>query len=207
MKKDTQPMEAEKFYHVYNRGIDGCRIFTKHEHYIKFLEKCKHHLSPFVDTYAYCLMGNHFHLLVRTKSEKEIFEFAPYLSKKKIAHVLASQFGHLCNGYSQYFSRNIDRTGGLFENPFRRKEVDNAAYFQQLIYYIHSNPKKHGIRNDFENYLYSSYDAHLDTRNTKLKRETVLNWFNEKDNYKDFHSKEQDLKEIEHLKIEFDDDF
>jgi REP element-mobilizing transposase RayT len=152
-------------------------------------------------------MGNHFHLLVRTKSEKEIFEFAPYLSKKKIAHVLASQFGHLCNGYSQYFSRNIDRTGGLFENPFRRKEVDNAAYFQQLIYYIHSNPKKHGIRNDFENYLYSSYDAHLDTRNTKLKRETVLNWFNEKDNYKDFHSKEQDLKEIEHLKIEFDDDF
>ena len=55
--------------------------------------------------------------------------------------------------------------------------------------------------------MYSSFDSHLDTRATKLQRETVLNWFEEKENYKIFHSKEQDLKDIAHLKIEFEDDF
>ncbi len=207
MKTNTELMEAEKFYHVYNRGIDGCRIFSKHSHYIRFLEKYALLLSPFLDTYAYCLMGNHFHFLVRTKSEKDIFEFAPHLAKNKIGKVFSTQFGHFFNGYSQHFSLDIGRTGKLFEKPFRRKEVDNTDYFQKLIYYIHSNPKKHGMRNDFENYMYSSFDSHLDTRATKLQRETVLNWFEEKENYKNFHSKEQDLKEIEHLKIEFEDDF
>ncbi len=207
MKTNTALMEAEKFYHVYNRGIDGCRIFSKHKHCLRFLEKCDFHLSPFLETYAYCLMGNHFHLLVRTKSEKEVFEFAPHLAKKKIGHVFSSQFAHLFNGYSQYFSVDIGRTGKLFDHPFRRKEVDSSDYFQKLVYYIHSNPKKHGIREDFENHVYSSYEEHLDTRATKLQREAVLSWFEARENYKTFHSKDQDLKEIAHLKIEFEDDF
>jgi len=58
-------LEPDRFYHIYNRGINGCPIFQETSNYEHFLKLYDKHISPVADTYAYVLMGNHFHLLVR----------------------------------------------------------------------------------------------------------------------------------------------
>jgi putative transposase len=204
MKANVIPLEPEKFYHIYNRGIDGCSIFKKDNHYGKFLEKYAYHLSNVVETYAYCLLGNHFHFLVRIKSEEAIRSSFPHLAKSEIDHLISKQFAHLFNGYAQYFNHATERTGNLFEAPFRRIWVDSDSYFSQMVYYIHANPQKHGFVSDCRDYPYSSYHSHLSQKATKLERESVLNWFGDKESYATFHRTLQDLRNIEYLMIEFD---
>jgi hypothetical protein len=67
-----------------------------------------------------------------------------------------------------------NRSGALFEAPFKRIEVEEESYFTHLIAYIHSNPQKHKIVADFRDYLYSSYEAYLNNKSTKLQRTEVL---------------------------------
>lgn len=69
----TQPkLEYGCFYHVYNRGINGCPIFHHSDNYEHFLRLYDRYISSVADTFAWCLMGNHFHLLVKLKPENEI---------------------------------------------------------------------------------------------------------------------------------------
>ena len=84
-------------------------------------------------------------------------------------------------------NKTYDRTGALFETPFKRIEVTNDSYFSTLIAYIHLNPQKHKIIKDFRDYPYSSYNAHLLESATKLDRQEVLDWFKGKKEYKTFH--------------------
>lgn len=63
-------MEAGKFYHVYNRTNNKELLFKEHENYFFFLRKYKQYLSSYIDTYAYCLMPNHFHFLIKVKEDK-----------------------------------------------------------------------------------------------------------------------------------------
>lgn len=72
MKKNTDPLEPGTFYHIYNRGINGTSIFFEHKNYKFFLEKYAKHITHVADTYAYCLLKNHFHFLIKTKSEEDI---------------------------------------------------------------------------------------------------------------------------------------
>lgn len=66
------PLQEDNYYHIYNRANGSEKIFVDKDNYRYFLEKYKQHVSPIADTYAYCLMPNHFHFLVRIKSEKEV---------------------------------------------------------------------------------------------------------------------------------------
>ncbi|MFN8257057.1 MAG: hypothetical protein U0W24_15285 [Bacteroidales bacterium] len=66
------PIEAGNYYHIYNRGINGTPIFNETENYYYFLRLYEKHIEPITETYAWCLMGNHFHLLVWMKELDEI---------------------------------------------------------------------------------------------------------------------------------------
>ena len=59
--------EEGRFYHIYNRAVDKKPLFKNLDNYEFFLKKYDQYLSPVIDTYAYCLLGNHFHLMVRVK--------------------------------------------------------------------------------------------------------------------------------------------
>ena len=69
---NTIPLEYGKYYHVYNRGINSCELFSEKANYEYFLRLYDKYIPLIANTYAWCLMGNHFHLLVRIKEEKEI---------------------------------------------------------------------------------------------------------------------------------------
>ena len=65
------PLEENNYYHIYNRGHDGIDLFYQRRNYHYFLVKYDYYLSNYVDTYAYCLLPNHFHLLIRVKKKSD----------------------------------------------------------------------------------------------------------------------------------------
>ena len=74
MKKDIFPLEPDHFYHIYNRGINGGQFFFNHQNYLYLLKLILEKVKPVADIYSYCLLQNHFHILVRVKSEVLIRE-------------------------------------------------------------------------------------------------------------------------------------
>ncbi len=205
MKSNIIPLETERFYHLYNRGINGEEIFKQEKNHVYFLEKYAKYIAPIAETYAYCLLNNHFHLLVKIKTEDEIRKASSTKNQQDIYKIISNQFSHFFNGYAQGINKTYNRTGGLFETPFRRKLIDNEAYFTQLIFYIHTNPQKHGFVNDFRDYPHSSYRIFESRKPTKLMRDEGLKWFGGIDSFQNYH-KQWHLMHLENeaYTIEFD---
>ena len=185
MKKNTTLLKPDTIYHIYNRGIDKCDIFFEEQNYDYFLMKYQYFLFPVVETYAYCLINNHFHFLIKTKSEKELIRKYKLCRKpleeteRLLGQRLGRSFANFFNCYAQAFNKRFDRTGGLFETPFRRVAVNDDIYFLTLLFYIHSNPIKHELTDDFESYPFSSYGEYVKNSPSFLERDTVLEYFDD----------------------------
>jgi hypothetical protein len=188
--QEIEPLLPGELYHIYNRGINGEDLFREPRNYRFFLEKYAQYVAPFVDTFAYCLLKNLFHLLIRVKD----FSLDPVgwatlaeangWSKPADA---SRQFGHFFNSYTQAVNKSWHRTGGLFTRPFRREPIRSEAYFTRAIAYVQTNAQRHGFVPDFRTYPYSSYASHLSDRPTLLARQEVLNWFGNVAQYQLFH--------------------
>ncbi len=186
------------FYHVYNRGVEKRDIFIDRDDYLAFLHLLKTSLSPLprqgttltgtdifspkanrprrknffsqLDLLAYCLMPNHFHLLVKQKDSLSLSKF----------------MRTVCTSYSMYFNKKYDRVGSLFQGIFKAIDIDNEDYFLWVSRYIHRNPE------NFRSYQYSSYGDYLGMRQTSwLNSKIILNMFSESDllknkNYQNF---------------------
>lgn len=188
MKKNIFPLEADHYYHIYNRGINGGKIFFSHENYLYFIKLCKEKIKPVADFYCYCLFPNHFHFLVKIKSEKEIRENFPDKKELEISKIISQQFANTFNSYTQGINKHFSRSGKLFELPFRRKEILKEDYLTNAILYIHSNPKKHLITDDIINYSYSSMLIIFSENESFVKSKYVLNLFDGKDNFITSHN-------------------
>lgn len=186
MKSNISPLKPDTFYHIYNRGINRENLFKAPENYDYFLRKYNAFITPIADTYAYCLLKNHFHFLVKTKSETLIQQNLPQKDKPATA-LISLQFSHLFNGYTQGINKVHSRTGGLFETPFRRKTIPDDNYLRRLIFYIHHNPEKHKLTTDFRCYPYSSYSSYLSESTPLPVREEVFAWFGGKADFLQFH--------------------
>ena len=119
------PLQRGGIYHIYNRGINRESIFVEERNYRYFLQLYARHVAPVAETYAYCLLGNHFHFLVRIKDLVEVSD--PSDPKEPSQH-----FSNLFNAYAKAFNKAHDRTGTLFQRPFGRVEVTSDAYFAWL---------------------------------------------------------------------------
>ena len=119
---DIQPITEGQYFHIYNRGVNGENLFKEKRNYYYFLEQYKFYCSDILETIAYCLLKNHFHLLVYVKENVEV----PRRDGKGMFRLNASkQLGHLFNSYAQSINKAHNRTGPLFESPFERKLVDD----------------------------------------------------------------------------------
>lgn len=208
MQKHISPLNPDTYYHIYNRGINGCAIFEEPENYDFFMEKYAKYIPQVADTYAYCLLNNYFHFLIKTRTEEEIISVVQTNAERvqnsvSVSKIISLQLSHMFNSYTQAFNKQRERTGGLFETPFRRIEVSDENYFTQLIYYIHFNPQKHGFIADFREYSYSSYNSHISTKSTRLKREEVIDWFGDCDYYRKCHLEGMGVESIIKLELEF----
>lgn len=178
------PLEFDQYYHIYNRGNNRENLFRKADNYHYFLKLYTKYIHPITDSFAYCLLPNHFHLLVRIKTAQEqdlsgtLREDLPGFENLTGLKKPSQQFSNLFNAYTRAFNKAYQRTGALFQRPFGRIRVTSEAYFVQLVIYIHQNPQKHGLIDDFREWPYSSYQALLSDKPTRIEREAVLQWFN-----------------------------
>jgi len=188
------PLEPGNFYHIYNRGINSCDLFRETGNYEHFLGLYDKYISPVADTFAWVLMGNHFHLLVHIlPTNPEGFENLQGLER------INQQFSNLFNAYTKAFNKRYNRTGSLFEHTFRRKLIMHKTYLKQVILYIHNNPVHHGFCSHPIEYPWSSYLTCISMKPTKLKRDAVMGWFDDQANFKYWHDQKIEIERIEKL--------
>ena len=142
MPRQARKKSNSGIYHIILRGINRQQIFEDVEDYNKFLrilEECKA-ISEF-EIFAYCLMSNHIHLLL-----KEVKEPIDQIMKR-----IATRFVY-------WYNIKYQRVGHLFQDRFKSEPVENDEYFLTVIRYIHQNPVKAGICKKPQDYTFSSYN-------------------------------------------------
>ena len=105
-------------YHIYNHANGEDNLFRERENYRFFLQQYEKHITPVADTLAYCLMPNHFHLLVRIKDAEALLQTFPKfetLEKLAASNIISKQFANLFSSYTQAFNKKYDRKGSLFQ--------------------------------------------------------------------------------------------
>ena len=172
-------MNEEIYYHIYNRGSDKRDIFIDKMDYERFLKGLKEYNTvinvdirdlksqnkgqtsgftrrsdlcdlKLVEIMCYCLMPNHFHLVLRALLEDGIAKFIQKLG----------------TGYAMYFNKKYDHSGHLFQGKYKSKEINADFYLTYLTGYIHLNPVVAKLVDLPEKYKYSSYLDYLGRKET-----------------------------------------
>ena len=214
------PLHADNYYHVYNRTNNKELLFRNDNDRKLFLERLTEYILPYTDIFAYSLLGNHFHLLLRVKSLDSITEVIKDIlprnqlnfqkaflktSKKErsVEKILENQFSRFFSSYAKLFNSTHKREGNLFTRRFKRILIKNEFRLTSLISYIHTNCEKHNIHPDFRQYAWSSYQAILSNAPTKVNRDEVLSWFANKEDFVNFHAERRiELSELKEFLIE-----
>lgn len=151
-------------YHVVLRGINKQTIFEDEEDNELFLQTLNQYKKKSgYKILAYCLMGNHVHVLMKTEDDP-----------------LGQCFRRIGASYVYWYNLKYYRVGHLFQDRFKSEVVETDDYLKAVIRYIHRNPIKAGIVNRLEDYTWSSYREYLGlSESTHVDREFVLNLFNE----------------------------
>ena len=172
-------------YHVYNRGNNKQRIFFQEKNYAFFLEKINKQLSPSCEMLCWCLMPNHFHLLVYA-TNKSCIERNSFGGKPM--QEFAYQIGVLLSSYSQAINKQNSTTGSLFQQKTKAKCVYGQDASGGLkgygsktnplitcLHYIHQNPWKAKLVNKIEDWEYSSFREYMGgTTPLKCNKELLL---------------------------------
>lgn len=182
-----EPLISDHFFHIYNRGNNKEDIFKEEKNYTYFLKLISKHLIPVSRVYAYCLLKNHFHIIVKTKNVT-------------VDKTISQAFSNFFNAYSKAINKTYDRSGSLFKDRFSRKMILDENYLKQLILYIHLNPEYHGFTEDFETYKHSSYFSIISGKPVFPERNSVIALFEDVENFKYVHrlrklKKQEELKE------------
>jgi REP element-mobilizing transposase RayT len=157
MARKSREVSGTGIYHVMMRGTNRQEIFEEGEDYVRFLAILRNMVYPIDDRgkrlpsrccfYAYCLMTNHVHLLVREAEDK----IGPAI------HRIATTYAH-------YYNNKYVRFGHLFQDRFRSEPVNDQEYFFTLLRYIHQNPMTAGLSKGIDDYDWSSwkeYENHM----------------------------------------------
>jgi len=219
MPTDIPPLVQGNFYHIYNRGNNRENIFVQERNYAYFMDLWWKHISPIAETWTYCLLRNHFHAVVYIKEQINLTGLttastSPNLRmdndknptahhgdlsgfNKKKSKDPSQYFSNFFNAYSRGLNIATQRSGTLFDRPFKRIPIDNENYLMRLIVYIHQNPQKHGFVIDFKDWNYSSYNSIIGNNPTRLQRDKVLQLFGNREDFIRIHQEIQPLTDFE----------
>jgi REP element-mobilizing transposase RayT len=204
MAETRIPLESDKYYHIYNHAIGNDLFFKNDRNYHFFLENFKHYISPYCDLLCYCLMKNHFHLVIRFHSAEEINEELIHrkmlksnaLTSIQISEFLSKQFSNYFNKYAKSFNKQEFRRGSLFKRAFMRKQINSDIYLLRLIRYVHLNPVKDNLVDIPSDWKYSSYNALISNKPTMIIRDEVISLFDNLDNFIYYHKQKDEGYEL-----------
>ena len=149
---------SNSIYHVYNRGNNKQRIFLQEKNYDFFLRKLSIELKGLCDLLAYCLMPNHFHLLIYINEKSPGLSLLPQQGQQ----VLVRKIGTLLSSFTQAINKQENSIGSLFQQKTKSKLLDTNHYALACFNYIHQNPMKAGLASKLEDWRYSSFRAYLE---------------------------------------------
>jgi REP element-mobilizing transposase RayT len=145
MPRVARKKSATKIYHIMIRGINHQNIFVDDEDNEKFIDTLARYRKDIeYEIYAYCLMGNHIHLLLKEGNEE-----------------LANMMKRIGASYVYWYNWQYNRKGHLFQDRFKSEPVENDTYFLTVLRYIHQNPVKAGLADNIEAYKWSSYKEYI----------------------------------------------
>ncbi|NLL46620.1 MAG: transposase [Clostridiales bacterium] len=148
MSRKARQLSSAGIYHIMLRGINQQQIMEDREDNEKFIEilnNCK--LISGYKLYAYCLMGNHLHLIISAEIEP-----------------LEQIFKRICVRYVYWYNSKYHRVGHLFQDRFKSEPIKNEGHFLSVLRYIHQNPVKAGIVKNPQDYPYSSYNHYMKSK-------------------------------------------
>src|SRR3990170_7687268 len=204
----------DSYYHVFNRGVEKRNIFLEEDDYLTFIYYLSAYLLPLekviekypdlpmrltgkslvdeVELIAYCLMPNHFHLLLRQRSKDGISKLLKQLT----------------NAYTLYFNQKNQRVGSLMQGPFRAAPITEDPLFIHLVRYIHLNPVASNLTKDLNAHRWSSYHHYLGNEaDLPVEKDNILSYFPSVGAFKGFHEDhadyEKNLDKIEHVSIDW----
>jgi REP element-mobilizing transposase RayT len=152
MPRPQRHLVPGEYYHLYNRGNNRQNIFFERENYLYFLKQFRHVVAEeTVHVVAYCLMPNHYHLLVYLREDG-----------------LSKAMQRFTMSYTNAMNRRYGRCGSLFQGRFQTIHVDSDAYLLQLTRYIHLNPVRACLVQRPEEWEFSSYCDYVELRRGTL---------------------------------------
>ncbi len=145
MPRTARRKSSTGIYHIIFRGINRQTIFEDAEDSIKFLKTIKKYqeVSEYL-VYAYCLMGNHIHLLLKEGTE-----------------TMGIAMRRIGAAYVYWYNWKYDRCGPLFQDRYRSEVIEDDRYLLTVLRYIHQNPIKAGLVNNAADYQWSSYGEYI----------------------------------------------
>jgi putative transposase len=182
-------------YHLFNHANGKESLFVEEKNYGFFLDKISKYILPICRIYAYCMMPNHFHLLVGVRSEEELADYFSGIEQgestnnpvetkqvvrfthEQLVKKVSKSFSNLFNSYTQSFNKVYDRMGSLFMQNMKKEEISDDNSFCKVVHYIHANPVHHRFVDRIEDWPHSSYNIFLSKSPTKLERDHVLQLF------------------------------
>ncbi len=145
MARTRRIISSTGIYHIMARGINRQNIFIGNDDYLKYVEILGNYQREIdYELYAYCLMGNHLHLLIKEGNEE-----------------IGSTMKRIGVSYVSWFNWQYNRSGHLFQGRFKSEPVEDDSYFLTVLRYIHQNPIAAGIIDDLEKYKWSSYGEYI----------------------------------------------
>ena len=169
-------MEYLQSYQFFNHANGTENISREQENYRFFLQQYEKYLGGVVETYAYCLMPNHFHFLVGVKVEAELVKTFPKF--ETLEKLVSKQFSNFFSSYTQSFNKKYQRKGSLLIKNFKRKPILTESQWQDTFLYVHLNPIKHGFVKDLKDWKWSCFHGYERAADpSKLERNYFLNYF------------------------------
>lgn len=160
MPRPLRSHSTSKTYHIILKGIDSQDIFYSDQDRKFFLNQLSITKIEYnYQIYAYCMMDNHVHMVIRVEDE-----------------ILSKAMQSILIRYAQHFNKKYKRTGSLFQDRFKSKKIEDKTYFLDVCRYVHRNPENAGIAKTAD-YEWSSYKEYLGKEKLVSKR-AVLYYFN-----------------------------
>lgn len=176
MARAAREISQSGLYHIVFRGVNKQHIFeesTDYEKLIEVISNLKREME--FEIYAYCLMSNHVHILLKEKEPGEISRIMKRLLTK----------------YARWYNIKYGRSGALIANRYKSKAVEVDEYFLCIVRYIHQNPKKAGIVGELEDYEWSSYGEYIFDELGITDKGFVYGMISKKE-FEEFHKQEEE---------------
>jgi putative transposase len=185
---NTKLVEGE-FYHLYGRSLaQNGKLFYQARNYDSFLKNFDKYLGAYLDIWAYCLIPNHFHFLVRVKL--------------KVDTTILEKWREFAKHYSQLVNKQENRLGNLFQEPPRFLKIKSQSDLLSMVKYINYNPVYHGLVDKPSDWRYSSQNGAARNRLTNPEINKLMAIFDSRNAFAHYHVQPNEFDSISYCLVD-----